>query len=378
MKSTSVRELRHRTLKREIGRLIKAGKSGEMLPSYTDMIRRYGIGQNTIDRVIREFDNAGLIVRKAGRGIYISPRASRKTIGFVLGRDIFSGGHSPICAMLMNHCRTRAKKGRENFKFYLDLPEATGAGMDVPLHRELAADIRDGRLDGVILVWSYGPPETAWIRSHNIPIVSLGAEGDIEAHSVIIDYIGLIRKGTSALANAGAKKIALLTPSGHLRQFGFKRDRDVFRKTLIKHGLVFHPEFVLEDRSNRSINAGGSLTNEELGFEIMSAFLSTRRALPIDGLLSEDDMFTRGALAALHQASIGVGDALLLATHSNKGSPALKNYEKHLLLLEIDPEEVVDAMFGLLEPMMKNMASPPKKIYIKARFRDRQPAAGIS
>jgi len=376
MKSPSVRELRHRTLKKELGRLIKAGKPGEMLPSYTEMIRRYGVGQNTIDRVIREFDNSGLIIRKAGKGIYISPRAGRKTIGFVLGRDIFSGSHSPMCMMLMNQCRTRATKGRENFKFYMDLPEATGTRIDVPLHQELADDIQNGRLDGVILVWSYGPSETEWIRSQKIPIVSLGAEGDVDTHSVIIDYIDLIAKGTAALAGAGAKNIALLSASGYLRQFGYRQNIDVFQKTLEEKGLIFHPEFVLEDCSDRSLNAGGTATNEELGFELMANFLAQqngRATLPIDGFLSEDDMFTRGALAALHQASIGLDDNLLIATHANRGSSALKNYDDHLILLEIDPEEVVGAMFALLEPMMKDNVSEPHKIYVQAHLVDRRP-----
>jgi len=380
MKLPSVRELRHRTLKRELARLIKAGKSGEMLPSYTEMIRRYGVGQNTIDRVIREFDNSGLIIRKAGKGIYISPRASRKTIGFVLGRDIFSGGHSPMCMMLMNSCRARAAKGRENFKFYLDLPEATGTKIDVPLHQELADDIQNGRLDGIILVWSYGPSETEWIRAHHVPIVSLGAEGDFQSHKVIIDYIDLVRSGTVALAGAGAKNIALISPSGHLRSIGYKRDLNIFRQTLVKCGLDFHPEFILEDHANRSVNAGGTMNNEELGFELMTEFLAAQRSsrmrnkrqnLPIDGLLSQDDMFTRGALAALHQASVSLDDGLLIATHANKGSSALKSYEDHLILLEIDPEEVVDAMFELLKPMMKDSQSDPHRIYIKARLKNR-------
>ena len=100
----------------------------------------------------------------------------------------------------------------------------------------------------------------------------------------------------------------------------------------------------------------------------VSRLRSARPALPIDGLLCEDDMFTRGALAALHQASISLNDGLLIASHANKGSSALKSYEEHLILLEINPEEVVDAMFTLLEPMMKNKAALPQKIYIKARL----------
>lgn len=364
---------------RELEEIIRNGKPGDMLPSYSKMIRNFGVGQNTIDRVIREFDSAGLIIRKAGKGIFISPRASQKTIGFVLGRDIFAAGNSPICAMLMNQCQTRASRGRENFKFYVDLPEAKGTKTDVPLHQELADDIRGGRLDGIILVWSYGPQETEWIRSFNLPIVSLGAEGDIDAHSVIIDYIDLIRKGTSALAAAGARKIAMLSPSGYLRTTGFTRDIDTFRNTLVKHGLKFDPDLVLEDRSTRSINAGGNANNEELGFELMANFLAKHRSseqgylddsLPIDGLLCEDDMFTRGALAALHQASVGLENGLKIASHANKGSSVLKNYKDRLILLEIDPEEVVEAMFDLLEPMMAAETPNPQKIYLKPRIVD--------
>jgi DNA-binding LacI/PurR family transcriptional regulator len=370
------RELRHQKLKQELGRLIKKGSPGDMLPSYTEMIRMFGVGQNTIDRVIREFDNSGLIIRKAGTGIFISPRASRKNIGFVLGRDIFSGGQSPICAMLMNQCRLRAQLGLEYFKFYVDLPESIGTKIDVPLHQELADDIQNGRLDGVILVWSYGPAETEWIHSHGIPIVSLGADGDIDSHNVIIDYSNMIDVGVSALAAEGAKSIALLSSSSWMRSFGYRRDIEIFQKALTEAGLKFDPQFVLDDNINRSLNGGGSMSNEDLGFALMSEFLSSRRIqgssdLPIDGLLSEDDMFTRGALSALHLSGVGVSDRLLIATHANKGSPALRNYENHLILLEIDPKEIIDAMFQILNPMMDDADSTPQRVVIQAHPRRR-------
>jgi DNA-binding LacI/PurR family transcriptional regulator len=378
MRKSSDRELRHQTLKRELAKLIRGGAAGEMLPSYTEMIRRFGVGQNTIDRVIREFDQAGFIIRKKGKGMFISPRATCKNIGFVFGRDFFEGFHSPIAALLMKHCRDRAAKGKESFKFYLDLPAPPRTEFGVPLHQELGADIKAGRLDGVMVVWSYGPEETAWLRSLGIPVVSLGAEEDLDAHSVIIDYLDLVAQGVSALVRAGAKNVALLSTSGHLRRFGFNKDLEAFRAALAGFDLPYRPEFVLQDLADRSINAGGPVNNEELGFLLMSEFLAAHgisddlhgRALPIDGLLSEDDMCTRGALMALHQASIPINAGLILATHVNKGSPALKNYARHLIRLEIDPGEVVNAMLELLAPMMRNEPMPSNRRLIRARVVD--------
>ena len=77
------REYRHVLLKRELERLIEMSEPEAPLPSYTDMIRQYHVVQGTIDRVLRDFESAGLIVRRPGKGIFLSPTAHRKTVGFV-------------------------------------------------------------------------------------------------------------------------------------------------------------------------------------------------------------------------------------------------------------------------------------------------------
>jgi DNA-binding GntR family transcriptional regulator len=76
-----VREHRHIFLRRELEAVLRSRKPGETLPSYTEMIRTYGVGQSTIDRVLRDFETSGLITRQAGKGIFVSPRASKKTAG---------------------------------------------------------------------------------------------------------------------------------------------------------------------------------------------------------------------------------------------------------------------------------------------------------
>jgi len=370
---SSSKELKHIALKRELEEFVGSSQPGARIPSYTEMIRKYGVGQATIDRVLREFDTEGLIVRKAGKGIFVSPRAVQKRIGFVLGRDAFRRGHSPICSILMDYCQKREKDGTENFKFYLDVPQAATTDVMMSLHQEeLSADLQAKRLDGVILVWSHGPDETRWLRSFGVPIVSVGQEGDIDMHSAIIDYTELIRAATEALIAAKCRRIALLTPFGYLRESAYKQDVQVFQSVLTKHGLPFNRDWILEDRQGRATNAGGKLSNEELGFEVASDFLATcpepairHGKLPFDGLVSADDMFTRGALTALHQHSISFKNGLLIATHANRDSPALSGYAKDLILLEVDPVEVIDAMLKLLESMIRGGSKQIKKVYIK-------------
>ena len=115
------------------------------------------------------------------------------------------------------------------------------------------------------------------------------------------------------------------------------------------------------------------MSNEELGFDIMRTFLTARRVaggapLPFDGLISDDDMMTRGILAALHENGTVLNERLQIATHANKNSPALMGYERNLILLQIDPHEIVNAMFSLLEPMMEGRKIEKTKRYIKPKL----------
>jgi len=366
------REYRHVALKRELERLIERSEPEAPLPSYSDMIRQYHVVQATIDRVMRDFEAAGLIVRRPGKGIFLSPSAHRKTVGFVLGRDIFRIGYSPICDLLLEHCRERAAHGQENFKFYIDLAEPTTDVSGVALHRELAEDIKAGRLHGVILIWSYGPEETRWIRSFKVPVVSLGVEDDFEPHSAIIDYPDLVHKGMIELVRRGCRRIGLLSSFGYLREKGFRKDIDAYKDILALNGLEFDEKLVIEDRGGRSVNVGGFAANEELGYILMREFFAKHKAenpgqegLPIDGLLSQDDIVTRGALAAIHQEPSYREGNILIATHANKGSPALRAYEDTLIRLEIDPKFLAEAMFGLLEPAMKEKTIYTQKIRVQ-------------
>jgi len=366
---------RYEMLRKELARLIRKGKPGAPLPSYTEMIRTYGVGQATIDRVIREFDSAGLIVRRAGKGIFISDRAGRKHIGLVFGRNIFGAGLSPVTMMLIQQCRDRAAGKKQNFKFYLDIPATNAPEGEVPFHDQLAEDVQTGRLDGAILVWSYGPAQKAWLAEGGVPFVSL-EQFEGEKNTVAIDYLDLLRKGTLALAAQGCRRIALLSPFGYLRKEGYARDIEKFAATLQSSGLRFDEKLVLDDRSSASIDSNGAATHEELGFQVVQRAAGSANGLPFDGIVSLDDMLTRGAIASLKKLKIGIGTQVRVATHANCGSPALQG-EENLTLLQIDPVEIVDAMFSILEPLMEGQVVRRSRISILAKVQPAVSSASV-
>jgi DNA-binding LacI/PurR family transcriptional regulator len=66
-----------------------------------------------------------------------------------------------------------------------------------------------------------------------------------------------------------------------------------------------------------------------------------------------DDGLAVGAVIAAERMGLNLMRDVQIATHANKGSPRLRGHEDKLLLLEVDPDEVVAAMFDMLEPQMQ-------------------------
>jgi DNA-binding LacI/PurR family transcriptional regulator len=67
-------------------------------------------------------------------------------------------------------------------------------------------------------------------------------------------------------------------------------------------------------------------------------------------------------LTALQRLGLRLGDDIKIATHANRGSPALLGWENELTMIEVDPEEIVHRMFDILERLMKGDA-PVQTVY---------------
>lgn len=110
---------RYVKLAEELGAQMASGqlKPGDRLPSFAEMKARYGVSQNTLERVHGVLEKQGLIVREQGRGTFVAGRESRPrrallgTIG-ITGEGFSFQSQSSYWAKLLHGIRKAADEGQ--------------------------------------------------------------------------------------------------------------------------------------------------------------------------------------------------------------------------------------------------------------------------
>lgn len=332
---------------------LKIGPGGK-LPTIKEICRLLDVAKATVDTALDALEVEGVVRRKHGSGIYVTPRISQKTIALVFGNNVFGADASPVYTHMIERSRERAASHNENFSVFLDLPSLQADMPQVPVHGDLAEAIASGRVHGILLGSRNSVEEEVWLRSQGVPLVSLSLPAEFP-FSVTVDYDALIRLGVQTLAGQGCQRIGLITPFGYCRddETAFKhRDREVFAESLAHLGLPQKEEWIWEDRTKLGEQTE---TRGQLGARALRALVGDRSAPHPDGLVIADDMLTRGVLAAARQQGLNLGETVKIASHANKGSPALEEWAGQLTLLEVDPDAIVEAMFGMLERLMNGV-----------------------
>lgn len=380
------------------------------LEAHNHIYRRQGSGiyvapkrpEKSGDRVLETASEAGIF-----------------TVGLVYDRDIFGFQSSPFGSILVEEARRRAEEKRERFSLYLSLPGAENSA--IPVHDDLREDVENGRLRGVLYAGESNPRALQWLLQKRVPVVSLSYL-PTETCRVKIDHSALVRLGVRALAEKGCRRIALWIPLGVGlgRRDGEKTfpELDAFRETLAELGLEFDENRVWRNAEHTDVIADtGHETNQAQGLRAAretfgqtrgklrgaqnhnvqtqdktpeiaanAGTSSTRNAPRVaffndtisgesvpgenvpDGIVSDDDMMTRGALTFLEQNGVRVGENLQIATHSNRNSDVLLGYKNDLLLLEIDPSNVAHAMFQTLETLIDGKEPAQRVVEIQPKL----------
>lgn len=361
--------------------LVETMEPHEKLPTMRQLQEMLGVSPMTLHRALSELEAHKLIYRRQGSGTYVAPLEntdrvldSVPTVGLVYNRDIFDARSSPAGSLLVEEARRRAAEHGERFSLYL----ASSADEKSPVHDDLREAVELGRLRGVLYAGASNPRALNWLLEHKVPVVSL-SYGPAASHRVKIDHAELVRLGVEALAEKGCQRIGLWIPLG----VGIGRrdgensfpERDAWRQTLEKHGLEADESLLWQDEEHTDqISQGERETNQAQGLRAAretfgqkkSATSSTRWP---DGIVIDDDMMTRGALTYLGQHDIRVGQELQIATHLNRGSDVLLGHEDELSLLEIDLAEMAQAMFEMLETLMRGETPANDVIEIQPKLR---------
>ena len=308
------------------------------LPTVREICKAMKISAVTAEVVLTGLEEQGVLTRRQGSGIYVSPRLYQKSVGLVFGRSAFAPGASPFCGLLIDHSRRRAENHNEIFSFYMDLPGmATEPGC--PVHADLAAALGKRTIDGVLLSQRHSAEQERWLRTQ-VPVVTFcgGVAKPFAPGNVGFDLQEMATLAAKELATRGCRRVAMIS--------AYDSGADIFPAALGAVGLPVEPKRLLLPLKENPDNEP-RLT---IGARAMRQLLAATDAP--DGVIVMDDMLATGAIAACNEAGRVVGQDVVLASHANRGSPTLQPYEQQLILVEVDPGEIVEAMFDMLEGMM--------------------------
>lgn len=125
-------EPKYSALTRLLESHIKQMRTGERLPVVRDLMRKFNVSQNTIDRALAKLESHHLITRRWGNGIFVNrngpPKAARHMIGTVV-----SDLSDPFCMLLvkgiaqalaLQNYHTIICNGHEQFQAELDAIKA--------------------------------------------------------------------------------------------------------------------------------------------------------------------------------------------------------------------------------------------------------------
>jgi DNA-binding LacI/PurR family transcriptional regulator len=330
-----------------------------------------GVSVATLNSALSELEAQKLIVRKHGVGVYVSRTLHQKCVCLICDPSFFgTAGVSPFWDLLVEQMRQRAEVGAEAFSFHLSMPASTAAKREVALHDGLIQEIKSGCVQGII---SVGLDEdiSHWIEAQGVPNVAFAGPGP---YLVMIDSEDLVRLGVAQLIEQGCRKLAFWQVAAPRRPIvslgGPTPESSAFADSLLENGIALNPKLVRFGTDHlSSAETITTETSQEQGYRVaMEVFSSARKSFP-DGIVINDDLMTRGALTALAKLGIRAGRDVKIATHANRDSSVLMGHEDELTLVEIDPSEVVQAIFDMLETLMNGQTPPQNCISIAAKLR---------
>jgi DNA-binding LacI/PurR family transcriptional regulator len=357
--------------------------AGARLPRIHELCTQFDISITTLTSALDHLEASGIVTRRRGSGIFVAAGVRRANVLLLCDAGIFAQpGLSPFWNLLIQSARARALSEALGFELHFAEahygPAPSKDDTTPPISPAVAGLIKAGRVDGALAV-GIAPEATYYLEANHIPLVAFAGRG---THTVIIDMVECIRQGVLALAKAGAKRISLWEPyqTRVLPRdvvFHQTQHREAFQAALKEAELPYDEALVFQNlhlapTPETIVTMPYQQQGHEMAMKVFGTAPQDRTVALPDAILSTDDVLTAGILSALRSCEIRFGataapDAICIATHANVGSHMLIGDEKKLILLEIDPAEVVEAQFAMLEKLMAGEV--PDRTYIPAHLK---------
>ncbi|MGC4044062.1 MAG: GntR family transcriptional regulator [Armatimonas sp.] len=332
---------------------------GAQLPKFSELLTDLSVSRTTLGAVLTALESQGIITRKHGVGIYVSPQLNRRNIVLLCAADFFrTDDASPFWKILTDKARTRASEKSEDFTLHFTRADDVYYSDTPSLSDSLEAEIQAGHVSGILGV-GVNIATSRWIEAQKIPFVAFAGYG---TYMVSFDMVASVRMGVEALAARGCRRIGYWSPvTGHASECRKSVLCNpaimTFQSALQALDLPFEPELVHtnaylcpEDVTERT-EPWPVPSLQEQGHMVAGTVFgpdSDPRQRP-DGIVCTDDCMMQGALPQLIRLGIRIGSDVQIATHTNAGSPVLYGYEDLLIRMEADAERLIGEMYSRLE-----------------------------
>ena len=330
---------------REIVRCIvtRGLKSGDVFPSHQELLALFGVSNNTLMSTMRLLRQAGIVSRRARFRTRVADLGPLSRIGWsvaVAGLDVEGPDSKVFYADLLLRVMARLSRAhctcRPYFRVHVDKchwPEHRLA--DYP---QLAKDIREGRVDGVLVLTTLDAGEQRDLQRQGIPVCHVGSWSRMPS-AVLEDGPQMVRDACDLLGARGCRKILLASTLGTVLA-------DIF--PIPANGRAPGPqgEPGVETIELESSSAG-------VGRELAARLLRRPPGQRPDGLIVTDDYVTMGLTAALVEAG---GYRPLLVARTNRSHPL--DFALPVLRYEVDSDTLAGAACTMMLARLMNPAAP--------------------
>ncbi len=278
-------------------------KSGQRLPSESELVKVFSASRVTVNRALRELQLAGLIERRVGSGSYVSAAVAQ---GYTFGLLIPELGLTEIFEPI---CRGMAETQLAEHHVLLWGKSPTDAHL---LQESGASDLCEQWIEKKVSGVFFAPFELSGQKDEinrriaelldqaGIPVVLIDRDLVPFPQRSQHDLVGIDNRRaayvlTTHLIEAGCRKLAFVgkhraAPSCVARASGF-------REAVLDGGLEFRPEFVCQSARPEDIDEIGELI----------------RKSDADGIICANDYTAAQLMRTLETLSIKVPDQIALA-----------------------------------------------------------------
>ncbi|BDI30478.1 hypothetical protein CCAX7_25290 [Capsulimonas corticalis] len=357
-------ETKVQSVHRRLSELAHQSGPDAKLPTVSELCLSFGTSRSTINDALEQLEAQEVIRRRRGSGIFVSPKITNRSIALLFRVDFFRERvASPFWDILWSKfiLAAQARSEIRSDSFTVHILHAKDGRLQA-LDDHLTRLIETGRISGVLGV-GLELETVEWIRGQGVPVIGFAGLGQWH---VVISGEEIVRLAAKHLIERGCKRPRLWI-AGHYvhivdwrnpaikQEASLDRDVEAFREVLEASHLPFQADRVwsyAQQMDPPLLQEQGAWAAERL--------LNEGLAEETDGLILTNDLMALGAMKVLQRSA--AGRKIQVATHANKGAATLYAFDDVLTQVLVDPEEIVRAMFQLLDAVMAG--KQPEKDFV--------------